>query len=88
MGKVLMVVRILPKDSDTDLDEVAKSVESNLPKDVQVSDKRVEDIGFGLKALVIGFLMPEVDGVGEALEQYLSSVELVGEYDVQSVTRI
>jgi translation elongation factor EF-1beta len=70
------------------LDEVAKAVESNLPNDVQVSDKRVEDIGFGLKALVIGFLMPEVDGVGEALEQYLSSVELVGEYDVQSVTRI
>ncbi|MEM0440096.1 MAG: elongation factor 1-beta [Candidatus Caldarchaeum sp.] len=88
MAKVLMVVRILPKDSDTNLDDLAKAVAANLPNGVTISEKKVEEIGFGLKALVVGFLMPEVDGIGEALEQYLSTVELIGEFDVQSVTRI
>lgn len=88
MAKVLMVVKILPKDSETSLDELFKAVESNLPKDVKIADRRIEDIGFGLKALVLGFLMPEVDGIGEQLEAYLATVEHVGEFDVISVTRV
>ncbi|MDW8084277.1 MAG: elongation factor 1-beta [Candidatus Caldarchaeum sp.] len=88
MAKVLMVVRILPKDSETNLENLAKSIAANLPSEVTIGDKKIEEIGFGLQALVIGFLMPERDGIGEALENYLSSVEEVGEYDVQSVTRI
>lgn len=88
MAKVLMVVRILPRDSEMDLDSLLEEVRRGLPKDVSVSDSRREEIGFGLEALVVGFLMPEVDGMGEALERYLASVEGVGEFDVQSVTRV
>lgn len=83
-----MVVRILPKDFDTDLEDLARAVAANLPNNVTIGEKKVEEIGFGLKALVVVFLMPEVDGIGEALEQYLSTVEQIGEFDVQSVTRI
>lgn len=88
MAKVLMVVRILPSDSETDLNELAKSIVANLPKEISIGDQRVEEIGFGLRALVIGFLMPEAEGMGEALEAYLSSVNGVGEVDIQAVTRI
>ncbi|MCS7109943.1 MAG: elongation factor 1-beta [Candidatus Caldarchaeum sp.] len=88
MAKVLMVVRILPKESDANLEDLAKAIAANLPTGVTIGDKKVEDIGFGLRALVVGFVMPEVDGIGEALEAYLSTVEEVGEFDVQSVTRV
>ncbi|MEM2967664.1 MAG: elongation factor 1-beta [Candidatus Caldarchaeum sp.] len=88
MAKVLMVVRILPSDSDMDLDSLLERVKHGLPAGVVVSDSRREEIGFGLEALVVGFLMPEVDGVGESLERYLTSVDGVGEVDVVSATRV
>ncbi|MEM4302830.1 MAG: elongation factor 1-beta [Candidatus Caldarchaeum sp.] len=88
MAKVLMVVRILPRDSETDLNRLLDKIVKTLPSDVRVSDSRREEIGFGLEALVVGFLMPEMEGVGEALERRLASIEEVGEIDVQSVTRV
>ncbi len=92
MGKVLVVVRVLPRvlpsDSDTDLDELLEKIKQSLSKDIIVSDSRKEEIGFGLQSLIIGFLVPEREGAGESLERYLASVDGVGEVDVQSVTRI
>lgn len=88
MAKVMMVVRILPRDSETDLNSLLDKIVKTLPGDVIVSDSRREDIGFGLQALVVGFLMPDTEGVSEALEESLSSIEEVGEIDVQSVTRV
>ncbi|MEM1945723.1 MAG: elongation factor 1-beta [Candidatus Caldarchaeum sp.] len=88
MAKVLMVVRILPRDSDTDLKTLLDKIVRELPRDVVVSDSRREEIGFGLEALVVGFLMPEKEGVGEDLERRLANIEEVGEIDVQSVTRV
>ncbi|MEM2237461.1 MAG: elongation factor 1-beta [Candidatus Caldarchaeum sp.] len=88
MAKVLMVVRILPRDSETDLNRLLDKIVKTLPNDIRVCDSGREEIGFGLEALVVGFLMPEMEGVGEDLERRLASIEEVGEIDIQSVTRV
>jgi translation elongation factor EF-1beta len=54
---------------------------------VRVGDSRVEEIGFGVRALVVGFILPESEGVGEKLENCLSTLQDV-EYEVVSVTRV
>jgi len=88
MAKVLMVVRILPSDSEADLNSLLERVKQAIPPQVTISDSRVDEIGFGLKALRVGFLVPEVGGLGEILEQQLKSIDGVGEIDVETVTRV
>jgi elongation factor 1-beta len=84
---VFMVVRLLPNDADADFGSILESVSKNLPEGVRVGDSKVEEIGFGVKALVVGFILPELEGVGEKLENRLSALHDV-EYEVVSVTRV
>jgi elongation factor 1-beta len=84
---VFMVVRLLPSDADADIGSILESVSKNLPEGVRVGDSRVEEIGFGVRALIVGFILPESEGVGEKLENCLSTLQDV-EYEVVSVTRV
>ena len=84
---VFMVIRLLPNDADADIGRILESVSKNLPEGVRVGDSKVEDIGFGVRALVVGFILPELEGVGEKLETCLSALQDV-EYEVVSVTRV
>jgi len=84
---VFMVVRLLPDDADVDFGDLLNRISNELPEGIRVGDSRVEDIGFGVRALVVGFVLPETEGVGEKLENYLSSIHNI-EYEVVSVTRV
>ncbi len=88
-ARVLVVVKIFPSDVNIDLNELAKRIEDALPEGYQVVRKATEPIAFGLNALKLFILMPEeTEGGTSKLEEVLSKVEGVEEYEIEAVHRV
>jgi len=88
MGKVLVLVRLLPEDVEIDPETLLKRVKEKLPDIYDVLKYQAEPIAFGLQALRMIITMPEeyVGGTNE-LEEILAKVEGVGQVDVLNVSR-
>jgi elongation factor 1-beta len=87
MGRVVMFIRVMPVDSEVDLDALAERIRNELPSGLKLVSTRREPIGFGMESLMVGISVPEEEGVTERLEEYLRSVEGVGEVQVEALGR-
>jgi len=82
MGEVAVTVKIFPEDVER-LEEI-KAAASKVVKIAKIDE---EDIGFGLKALRIVFLMNDTGGIDE-IEQKLSSISGVSQVQIDDVRRV
>ncbi|AEM37984.1 translation elongation factor aEF-1 beta [Pyrolobus fumarii 1A] len=88
-ARVLVIIKVYPDDVSIDLGELAKRIENALPEGYQIVRKATEPIAFGLNALKLYILIPEETEGGTAkLEEILSKVEGVGEYEIEAVHRV
>ncbi len=87
MGRVVMIVRIMPSDSEVDLNSLEERIRSMLPGDFRLVSSTREPIGFGMESLLVGISVPEEEGVTDRLEDYLRSIEGVGEVQVEALSR-
>ncbi len=88
-ARVLVVVKVFPSDVNLDLNELAKRIEEALPEGYQIVRKATEPIAFGLNALKLFILIPEETEGGTAkLEETLSKVDGVEEYEIEAVHRV
>lgn len=88
MADVLVIIRIYPEEPDSDLEDIVERVRRSLPEKVVLRDYRSEEMGYGLSSLLVGFTMPDSEGVLEELEEALRGVDGVSEISVEHVTRI
>ena len=83
MGKVILELRVMPKDVEIDLEKIEKEiVEKVKPEKIEK-----EPIAFGLVAIKITKVVEEVEGVVEKLENEIRGIEGVGEVEVINLTR-
>jgi len=87
MARVLLAVRIMPADSDVDLDALSGELRERVPPNFRLLSVSREAVAFGLMSLVAWFSVPEEEGVNEKLENYLSSIRGVGEFNVEAMSR-
>ncbi len=88
-ARVLVVVKVYPSDVNINLDELAKKIEEALPEGYELARKAIEPIAFGLNALKLYILMPEeTEGGTSKLEEILSKVEGISEYEIEAVHRM
>lgn len=87
MGRVVMIVRVMPSDSDVNLDALLEEIKSKLPPGFRLVSTGREPIGFGMESLLVGFSVPEEEGVTDRLEDYLRAIEGVGEVQVEALSR-
>ncbi|MCS7146081.1 MAG: elongation factor 1-beta [Nitrososphaerota archaeon] len=87
MARVILAVRIMPQDSDIDLDALSGELREKLPQDFKLLSVSREAVAFGLESLVVWFSVPEEEGVTERLESYLSAISGVGEFNVEAISR-
>ena len=87
MGDVIVKIKIMPKSSETNLEEVQKKVQTTLEQE-EAKGNRFEEqpIAFGLKALFVTFLWPEEKGL-EPLEKKLEKIEDVGSVKIEDMRR-
>jgi translation elongation factor aEF-1 beta len=80
-NKVLVRVKILPKDIETKPENIIKSLTK-----YKVVRYEVEPIAFGLNAIIADIEMDEAEGGTEPLESYLLSNEHISEIEVIAVS--
>ena len=86
MAEVGIRIKIMPEDTDIDLDALQEQVLAAVPDTVRVSHVDIVPVAFGLKALVVDFIAS--DDSPDALEEALSSVEGVARAEVEQVGRL
>jgi len=89
VAQAVVTMKIMPESPDVDLDGVKDKAigiiaEFAGPGDVKTD---IEPIAFGLKALLITFVMPEELGSPDALENDITAIEGVNSFEITDVRR-
>ena len=89
MARVVVSLRIMPQSPDVDLSELETKAKKEIVDFCNSQEFRTEiqPIAFGLKALMILFVMEESIGTTEKLEQKISQLEGVESVEVTDVRR-
>lgn len=88
MARIVMVVRIIPSDTEVNLEELINRIRGELPEDVELREARTEPLAFGMSVIEAAFTMPEEEGITDKLEQSLRKIPQIGEIDVIMTSRL
>lgn len=104
MSKVGAKIKVMPESPDVDLDELQEIIElGKLPDDdedeeddssLQLPDGTTvrnvdrEDIGFGLRALIVNFVIPDDSGGADKVVTFLERIDSVESARVEQVGRL
>ncbi len=87
MGKVNLIIKLMPESPEADLKEIESAVKSTLEseeaKNIIFEQK---PIAFGLNALIVKFDVPEEKGT-EMIESKLSSIKSVSSVTIEDYRR-
>ena len=87
MARLVVRIRILPAEAESNLENVSESIKKSLPEGMELKSSVMEPIAFGLKAIVGDFLLDDAEGQMDKLEESIKSVEGVGEIEVTNISR-
>ncbi|MHA1198950.1 MAG: hypothetical protein ACTSQF_06315 [Candidatus Heimdallarchaeaceae archaeon] len=89
MGEVLLVYELRPESAEVTPDSIENKVRSNLPETFKMqNDPEHKPLFFGLVGIVGQFIIPEVDGAQDQLEEYFESIEEISSFQMTFVTRL
>jgi elongation factor 1-beta len=87
MARLVVRIRILPAEAESNLENVVESIKKSVPRGMEMKNSSMEPIAFGLKAIVGDFLLDDAEGQMDKLEGSIKSVEGVGEIEVTNISR-
>lgn len=87
MSKLVARIKMLPSESDSDMDSIPKILKETLPEGFKLLAHKKEPIAFGLYSLLADFTLDDSEGQMELLEESIRKVEAVGEIEVINVSR-
>jgi elongation factor 1-beta len=87
MARLVVRIRILPAEAESDLEEVAKLINKSVPEGMELKSSSMEPIAFGLKAIIGDFLLDDAEGQMDRLEESIKKVQGVGEIEVMNISR-
>ncbi len=88
MGSYVIRVKILPHEANADTERILESVRRKLGPEVRIRAHKVEPIAFGISAIILDIVAPEVEGVVDAVEKSVSGAPLVAQYELMGVSRM
>jgi len=86
MGEVMVTFKVLPADSDTDINVLKRSASESIKELCSLDNLAVVDIGYGLKALKLTIRVADEEGKIGVIEDKLGSLPEVGQVDTEEVT--
>lgn len=87
MSKLVARIKMLPSESDADIDSIPNILKETLPERFKLLAHKKEPIAFGLYSLLADFTLDDSEGQMELLEESIRKVEAVGEIEVLNVSR-
>jgi elongation factor 1-beta len=87
MTKLVARIKVLPTDTDINLDNIVEKLKSSLPDGMQVRNSAKEPVAFGLNALIVDFLLEDKEGQMDKLESAVKDTEGVSEIEIMNLSR-
>ena len=87
MTTLVARIKILPSESESDMDSVPKMLTESLPEGFKLIEHIKEPIAFGLYSVVADFTLDDSEGQIDLLEESIRKIEAVGEIEVINVSR-
>jgi elongation factor 1-beta len=87
MARLVVRIRILPAEAESNLENVVESIKKSLPTGMEMKSSSLEPIAFGLKAILGDFLLDDAEGQMDKLEESIKSIEGVGQIEVTNISR-
>jgi len=89
MAKVLFSIKIFPSDITTNLNQLKKKIEKELPIYASVYKFDEEPIAFGLTALIVHIIIPEEKPSGsDEVEKQLQNIDEISQIETVMVRRV
>lgn len=82
MGDVAIILKIMPESLEIDLE----ALKSMIKDAVDVHDIVEEPIGFGLSALKVAVVVPDEEGVADAVQEKITAINGVEHADIVGQT--
>ncbi len=80
-------LKVLPNDVSVDDQKLLSSISTALGEERPIRGSKTDPIAFGLYALIIDVVVPEGEGAIDAVEQAVSTAPMVGQSELQGVSR-
>jgi elongation factor 1-beta len=87
MVRLSLRAKILPADTEINLDDVAKKIDAALKNGITLSKYTKEPLAFGLYFINAEFSLDDKEGQMDSLENTIRSIEGVGEFEVLGISR-
>ncbi|MBI2107442.1 elongation factor 1-beta [Candidatus Woesearchaeota archaeon] len=89
MARIVVTLKIMPESPETDFDSIEIETKKLIERFVGRTETKTEfeEIGFGLKAMKLTFIMDESKGSTDALEDQIRNVDGVNSVEVIDVRR-
>lgn len=87
MVRLSLRAKILPADTEINLDDVAKKIHAALKDGITLSKYTKEPLAFGLYFINAEFSLDDKEGQMDSLENTIRSIEGVGEFEVLGISR-
>ncbi|MFB6199846.1 MAG: elongation factor 1-beta [Candidatus Nanohaloarchaea archaeon] len=84
MGKISCVYKLMPEDSETDLDSIKEDVKDK----VDVEDIGEEEVAFGLKAIKVSCITTDEEGGTDVVEEELEKVENIQSIELEHFDKL
>lgn len=88
MGEVLASLRILPEGTEVDTEDLTRKIEGSIGGECTINKITTEEIGFGLKAVILEVIVPDEEGRISNIENKLMGISGVSQVDTQNISLI
>jgi elongation factor 1-beta len=88
MGSYVIRIKVLPSGPEVPWQTLLEAIKGNLTAEMSIRASREEPIAFGLYALIIDVVAPEVEGMVDKVEKAVSTAANVQQYELTAVSRM
>ncbi|MBS3816387.1 MAG: elongation factor 1-beta [Candidatus Thermoplasmatota archaeon] len=88
MSEVMMVYKVMPDGTESDLDHIKREIKKTVEKHGTFKGSSEEKVAFGLKAIVAKLVVPDEGGIVDKIEEELKGIEEVQSVSAEDVTLI
>jgi elongation factor 1-beta len=87
-GSYLIRVKAMPSGPEVPASQLLASIKAALEKDMVIKSSKEDPIAFGLYALIVDIVTPEVEGMPDKVEAAVAKAPMVTQSELIAVSRM